>query len=67
MIITLPPNYQRFSVGGITLDAQIIEMATRMAQELQDFIADAEQAGSSLPGTQALVDEWEELYKEITA
>lgn len=40
--------------------------ATAMAQELQDMIGDAEDAGckNPLPASQALIDLWEALYQE---
>ena len=41
----------------------LIATATNMAQELQDIIADAEQAGSELPGTQTVLNEWEAAFK----
>lgn len=43
-----------------------IAMAIVMAQELQEIIADAEQAGCpvTLPATQAVIDLWEALYQE---
>lgn len=42
----------------------LTEVAIKMAQELQDFIAEAEKAGSSLPGTVALLEEWEIAYQK---
>ena len=44
---------------------ELIEIACRMAQELQEFIGDAQESGceNALPGTQALVDEWESIYR----
>ncbi|MEJ1358310.1 MAG: hypothetical protein RPU42_14485 [Candidatus Sedimenticola sp. (ex Thyasira tokunagai)] len=43
----------------------VLQQAITMAQELQEICGDAEEAGSPLGATQALVDEWEELYKQI--
>ncbi len=42
---------------------EIIEAASKMAQELLDLIADAQQCGSDLPGSQIVVDEWEAVFK----
>lgn len=46
---------------------EIIDIASRMGQELQDMIDEAEAAGckNPLPGTKALLDEWEATYKKI--
>ena len=43
---------------------EIIEIAAKMAQELQDIIGDAEKAGcqNPLPGVKALIDEWEDVF-----
>lgn len=41
---------------------ELLDIATRMAQEITDFIDEAEQAGSPLPGVKALIDEWEEIH-----
>lgn len=45
---------------------KLIEIATHMAQELQEFVEEAEKAGckNPLPGTQALIDEFNEEYKK---
>lgn len=44
---------------------ELIDIASRMAQELQDFIDEAEQSGceNPFPGTRTLIDEWEAIYK----
>lgn len=46
---------------------ELIEIAERMAQELRDIISDAETAGSvdPFPATQALLEEWESIYKQV--
>ena len=43
---------------------EFIDIASRMAQELQDVIADAETAGcvNPFPGVKELIDEWESIY-----
>jgi hypothetical protein len=43
-----------------------VAAATAMAQELQEIIGDAEDAGceNPLPVSQALIDLWEALYQE---
>lgn len=41
-----------------------IAMAITMAQELQEIIDDANDAGSALPVTGEIVDLWEALYQE---
>lgn len=45
-------------------ESELIDIGSRIAQELQEFIDEAEQAGCSdpLPGTKALIDEWEDIY-----
>ena len=47
----------------ITQD-EFIDIGSRMAQELQDCIADAEAAGceNPFPGMKELIDEWEAIY-----
>ena len=42
----------------------LIEIAIKMAQELQDFVGEAEKSGSGLPGTVALLEEWEVAYQK---
>ena len=42
----------------------LIEVGTKLAQELQDILDDAHKAGSDLPGVQALIDEWETAYQQ---
>jgi len=42
----------------------LIEIAERMSQEMQDFIDVARQSGSSLPGTEGLLNEWNEAYRK---
>lgn len=42
------------------------DIADRMAQELQDFVDEAEQAGSSLPGVKSLVDEYNEFVRQTS-
>lgn len=41
-----------------------IAMATAMAQELQEIIGDANDAGSAMPTTGEIVDLWEAIYQE---
>lgn len=43
---------------------ELLDIGSRMAQELQEFIDDAENDGNKnpLPGVKQLVDEWEEIY-----
>ena len=41
-----------------------IEVATRMAQELQEFIDEGKQNGTPLIGTQALLEDWEAAYQQ---
>jgi hypothetical protein len=50
-------------MSEVTKD-DLIQIATKMAQELQDIISDAENAGckNPFPGTQLLVDEWEGIF-----
>ena len=42
---------------------ELFDMTVRMADELQDYINAAEDAGSEVPSTQELMDEWDALYK----
>ena len=46
------------------MDDELIEIAIKMAQELQDFVGDAQESGSDLPGTKALIEEWETAYQK---
>ena len=50
-------------MSNVTED-EFIDIGNRMAQELQDVIADAETAGCSnpFPGMKELINEWEEIY-----
>ena len=50
------------SILGALSPEELLDIATRMAQELQDICDDAIQAGSQLPSTQGLVNEWETEY-----
>ena len=45
-------------------ESEFIDIGSRMAQDLQEFIDDAVKAGckAPLPGTKALIDEWEAIY-----
>jgi hypothetical protein len=45
--------------------SSIIQYAIAMAQELEEIIGDATDAGcpNPMPGTQAIVNEWEAFYK----
>lgn len=45
-------------------EGEFIDIGSRMAQELQEFIDEAERAGGDnpLPGTKALIEEWEAIY-----
>lgn len=45
-------------------ESELIDIASRMAQELQEFIDEAD-AGceNPLPGTAALIEEWESVYR----
>ncbi|MEY8203967.1 MAG: hypothetical protein RPR40_02735 [Bermanella sp.] len=47
----------------LATQGEIIEVASRMAQELCDLIGEAQESGSDLPGVQALVDDWEAVFK----
>lgn len=44
---------------------ELIDIACLLAQELEDFISEAESAGcdAPFPGTRALLDDWEAIYK----
>jgi len=50
------------SVLGSLEPEELLDIASRMAQELQEICDDARQAGCSLESTQALVDEYEKEY-----
>lgn len=43
-----------------------LDIGARMAQDLQEYIDEAENAGckNPFPGTAALIDEWEKLHKK---
>jgi len=45
----------------------LVEIAERMSQELQDFVDAANEAGSPLEGTKALLDEWNEAFARFNA
>lgn len=52
--------------SNVPVDAyEIVDIASRMAQELQDYADAAVAAGSAIAATQALVDEWESLYQRL--
>lgn len=42
---------------------ELLEIACRMSQELQELIDDAQEAGSDLPATRELLEDWNEVYK----
>lgn len=44
---------------------EALSTAILMAQELQDFVDCAEEAGDSLPTVRELIDEWETAYKRL--
>jgi len=48
--------------GGddLTVD-DVMEVACQMAQELQVFVDDAKECGSDLPGTRALIKDFDEI------
>ena len=54
-------------MSNVTVN-EIVEVATRMAQELQDFIGEAELAGchNPFPATVQLLDEWENVFQRAT-
>lgn len=46
-------------------DEDLVNIATKMAQELQDFVDEAVKSSDddkALLGTQALINEWEEIF-----
>lgn len=47
------------------LIAQAIHTACNMAQELQEFVDDAEARGDNLPATTALIDDWIEIWRQL--
>jgi len=51
-----------FSILGTLSPEELLDIAVRMAQELQDFCDEANQAGSPLPSVQGLVDEFNNDY-----
>ena len=50
----------------VTLE-NLIEIAERMSQEMQEFCDDAIESGSALPGTEDLLSEWDEAYRIYNA
>lgn len=47
-------------------EEEFIDIGSRMAQELQEFVDDAVKASgdeNALPGVRALIDEWNDVYK----
>ena len=41
----------------------LIDIAIQFSQELREFCDAAVKCGSSLPGTEALLEEWDEAYR----
>ena len=52
------------SILGEATPEEMIDVASRMAQELQDFCDEAEAAGSPLPGVLELINYWEMIYSK---
>ncbi|MDH5394540.1 MAG: hypothetical protein OEY11_15250 [Gammaproteobacteria bacterium] len=44
---------------------KLLELVPKLLQELQEFVDDAEKAGSSLPGTTALIEEGEAVMQQV--
>ncbi|MBE9538506.1 MAG: hypothetical protein IMF06_05445 [Proteobacteria bacterium] len=42
---------------------ELLDIGALMAQEIQDFIDAAEEAGCSMAGPKELLDEWEKLWR----
>lgn len=59
-LVALDDEVQRLQ----TVIDQLLDIASRMSQELQDFIGEAEHAGSPLPSVKLLVDEWETIHSQ---
>lgn len=53
-------------MGKVTKD-DLIEIAERFSQELREFCDQAKEAGSSLPGTEVLLEEWDQAYWAFNA
>jgi len=61
-VYRLRDDAKRYSTLGALDPDELLDIASRMAQELQEICDDAIESGSSLPSTQALVDEYENDY-----
>ena len=44
---------------------QALNTACQMAQELQDFVDAAEEAGDSLPSVRELIAQWEHEWQQL--
>tara|TARA_R110002096_G_scaffold172484_10_gene346215 strand:+ start:224 stop:472 length:249 start_codon:yes stop_codon:yes gene_type:complete len=42
---------------------ELFDMCIRMADDLQEYVNAAEEAGSSAPATQEILDDWNGLYR----
>ncbi len=51
----------------MTSIAEIETIASRMAEELQDILDDARDAGSDLPSAQKLLDEWAAVHARLNS
>jgi len=54
-------------MDNIDVIEELMMEGSNLAQELQDFIDDAETAGGPLPVSQTLVDDWNESFKKANA
>ncbi len=60
-----PDRVQELAIDLAEMLGKLIFLGTLMAQELQEFVDDAEEAGSDLRSTKALIDDWNDFYKQV--
>ncbi len=45
------------------MNDELLDIALKMHQELQEFVDDGEQAGCNMKATKSLLAEWDEAYQ----
>lgn len=60
-------DHRKMNMENIDVIEELMMKGSNLAQELQDFIDEAETAGSPIPASQSLVDEWNESFKTANA
>ncbi|MDH5257006.1 MAG: hypothetical protein OEX07_03330 [Gammaproteobacteria bacterium] len=47
-------------------EEKLMELVPKLLQELQEFVDDAHEAGSDLPGTRELIEEGEQVMQQVS-